>query len=61
VGKYRTAGQATGDNMARAFCIMKKGKNTDIYSEYVILIAFPQQQLAKASQFYVMPTFPVLL
>ena len=35
----------------------KKGKNIDIYSEYVIIIAFPQkQQLAKTSQFYVMLT-----
>jgi len=39
----------------------KNGKNTDIYAEYVIITAFPQQQqLAKASQFYVTRTLSVL-
>ena len=36
-GKYCTAGQATDDKMANAL--------TDTHSEYVILTAFPLQQL----------------
>jgi len=40
---YRTAGQAADDNMAHSHCML----DTKVYkhhSEYVILIAFPQQQ-----------------
>jgi hypothetical protein len=45
VEKYGTARQATGDNIIRR---MRIGcwitKCTDSQSEYIILIAFPQQQ-----------------
>ena len=40
--KYRTAGQATDDNMAYAHCLTKA---TGTHSEYVILNAFPLQWL----------------
>jgi hypothetical protein len=45
VEKYGTARQATDDNIIRRMrfaCWITKA--TDTYSEYVILIAFPQQQ-----------------
>jgi hypothetical protein len=46
VEKYGTARQATGDNIIRHMrfaCWITKA--TDTHSEYVILIAFPQQNL----------------
>jgi hypothetical protein len=45
VEEYGTARQATDDNITRRMrfaCWMTKA--TDTHSEYVILIAFPQQQ-----------------
>jgi hypothetical protein len=48
VGKYCTAGQATEGNIARRMrftCRMTKV--TNVHSEYVILIVFPQQQRLK--------------
>jgi len=43
VGKYLRAGQATGDKTAmRIACWMHK--TTDTHSEYVIFLAFAQQQ-----------------
>jgi hypothetical protein len=45
VGKYGRAGQATDDNIIRHMhfaCRITKA--TDTHSEYVIHIAFPQQQ-----------------
>ena len=44
--KYGRAGQATDDNIIRRMrfaCWITK--TTDTHSEYVILIAFPRQQL----------------
>ena len=42
--KYCTARQAT-ENMAHAHCMLSVPKATNTNSEYVILIAFPLQQL----------------
>jgi len=45
VEKHGTAGQATGDNMIRRIriaCWITKA--ADIQSEYVIILAFPQQE-----------------
>ena len=61
--KYGTARQATADNIIRRMRIVrwiKNGKNTDIYSEYVILISFPRQLLPNVSHLYAMLTFSVL-
>jgi hypothetical protein len=44
-GKYGRAGQATDDNITRRMRIACWiPKTTDTHSEYVIIIAFPQQQ-----------------
>jgi hypothetical protein len=43
--KYGTAAQATDNNILRPMCILCWiTKATDTHSEYVIVIAFPQQQ-----------------
>jgi hypothetical protein len=43
VKKYWRARQATYDNMVHAHCMLDtEGKNTNIYSEYVIIIVLPQ-------------------
>ena len=44
--RYGKAGQAKDiDNMAHAFCMLgKEDKNTDLHSEYVILIRENDQQ-----------------
>jgi hypothetical protein len=62
-GKYGTARQATDDNIIRrmrfAWWITKA---TDTHSQYVILIAFPQQQwLLERASSYVIRILPVLL
>jgi hypothetical protein len=44
VEKYYTAGQATDDNMAHAHFMLNAEGYKYTHSEYVILIAFPQQQ-----------------
>jgi hypothetical protein len=45
VGKYGRVGQATDDNIIQHMCFACWiTKATDTHAEYVILIAFPQQQ-----------------
>jgi len=46
-GKKGRAGQATDDNTEHALCML--AKSTDTHSEYVILIAFPQQWLRECA------------
>ena len=63
MGKYCTAGQATGNNIIwrmRIACWIPKATNTDL--ECVILIAFPLQNgCTNAAQCYTIRTLPVLL
>jgi hypothetical protein len=42
--KFSRAGQATDDSMARAHCMLDTYGYVLVYSEYVILTAFPMQQ-----------------
>jgi len=50
VGKYWTARQATDDNIVHARCMLDtEGKNTDMHSEYVIIIAVPLLQWLRES------------
>jgi hypothetical protein len=45
VGTYWRARQATEDNMVHAHCIFyTEGRNTDMQSEYVIIIVLPLPQ-----------------
>jgi hypothetical protein len=56
VEKYCRAGQATGDNMAHAYC-----KATNTHSEYVILLIFHcNNDCTNAPQRYVIRTLPGL-
>jgi len=61
--KYGTVRQVTDDNIIRRMrisCWVTKA--TDIHSEYVIILAFPQVKwLFKAPQYWVIRTFPVSL
>jgi hypothetical protein len=46
VEKYGTAGQATDGNIIwRMRCTCRMNRATEIHSAYVILIAFPRQQI----------------
>ena len=45
MGKYWRARQATDDNTVHVHCMLDtEGKNTDIHSEYVIIIVLPLLQ-----------------
>jgi len=47
-GKYGRVGPAAEDNTVHALVLLgKQGKETDTYSEYLILTAFPQQRLLR--------------
>ena len=49
MGKYGVAGQATDDIIRRTRFACFITKAADTHSEYVILIAFPQQQWLRGS------------